>query len=124
MFESCVAQQIKLDIEVFYEAQTRGSFIRYELKNNILHMNSNSEKKSVILNETEIRAFNLVIQKINLSEIENINAPSDKRFTDGALIASFKFIKNGKMFTSSDFDHGNPPKEFYDLYELFKKTMK
>lgn len=78
MFESCAAQQIKLDIEVFYDPQTRGSFIRYGLKNNILHMNSTSEKKSVILNETEIRAFNLVIQKINLSEIENINGQVTK----------------------------------------------
>ena len=124
IFESCAAQQKNLNIIVFYEAQTRGSFIQYELTNNILTINTNSEKKSVILNEAEIREFNLAIQKINLSEIKNVKAPSDKRFSDGALSANFKFIKNDKVFTSSDFDHGNPPKEFHDLYELFKKVEK
>lgn len=121
IFESCAAQQKNLDINVFYEAQTRGSFIQYELTNNIFTINKNSENKSIILNDAEIKEFKIAIQKINLLEIKNIKAPSDKRLIDVALSANFKFIKNNMLFTSSEFDHENPPKEFYELYFLFKK---
>ena len=48
------------------------------------------------------------IENVKLENIPNLEAPSQKRFFDGAAIAKLKVIYEGKTYETSSFDHGNP----------------
>lgn len=119
-FSDCNAQQDNTNssLEIEYNARTRGSFITIYLKENSLIYKSPKEEKSISLKEKDIQEVEREISKINLFEINDLKAPSEKRFTDGALSANFNIKKNGVTYISSDFDHENPPKELKDLYTI------
>lgn len=111
-------------IEIEYKAMTRGRSISIVYKSETINFKSNTEKKSILLKENEMNRIKNTVLKINLTEIENLNAPSNLRFTDGALIANFKIIKNNKEYLSSEFDHNNPPKELEQIFELLIEYSK
>lgn len=54
-----------------------------------------------------IEAFNSII----IETIPELEAPTQKRFYDGAAIANFTIIHNGETYETPSFDHGNPPQE-------------
>ena len=108
-------------------------FIRYLNKH---FMNLISKQKNLVFmyihksefeDETSVKLKNLtekpvlLVQEERLSEIENLEAPTEKRFTDGALSASFTIKKDDVVYTSSDFDHQNPPKELKELYQFLEE---
>ena len=122
---SCTAQN-KDDNSIFgiiYEARTRGSEIKIEFKNGTLFFKSNSEEKSIVLNDAQINDIQNVAQEIKLTKIADLIAPSDKRFSDKTLSARFIIKKNDISYISSDFDHGNPPKELKELYLILEKYI-
>lgn len=125
IFFSCKAQNQNesYHFEVIYKAQTRGSFVRIEFKDNTIFYKSTTNEISRKLNHKETSEVNKIITKINLSKIENLKAPTNKRFTDGALIANFTIKRNGVIYKSSDFDHENPPNKLKDLYKLLKEFL-
>ncbi|MFH6767598.1 META domain-containing protein [Gaetbulibacter aquiaggeris] len=51
------------------------------------------------------------IKTVDVKNISNLKAPSDRRFFDGALIAKLIIYSDDKKYESASFDHGNPPKE-------------
>ncbi|NIF03870.1 hypothetical protein F3J23_00285 [Chryseobacterium sp. Tr-659] len=55
--------------------------------------------------------------QIELSTISNLKAPTSSRFTDAALASSISITSDGKVYTSSTFDSGVPPKELEKLYK-------
>ena len=107
--------------EVVYTAQTRGSFYELLIANNTLKVDDNSNTKTIELSKSQVSKLNSVLNEIKLSEIENLEAPTEKRFTDGALSASFTIKKDDAVYISSDFDHQNPPKELKELYQLLEE---
>jgi hypothetical protein len=109
--------------EIIYEARTRGSEIKIEFKNGTLFFKSNSEEKSIVLNDAQINDIQNVAQEIKLTKIADLIAPSNKRFSDKALSANFIIKKNDISYISSDFDHGNPPKELKELYLILEKYI-
>lgn len=65
------------------------------------------------------------VNKIALDKINSYEAPSTKRFYDGALAATIKITaSNGKIYESQSFDAGNPPKELANLYFLLSENFK
>lgn len=126
LISSCSAIENKQEFsfEIFYKAETRGSSIYINYKENRITLKSNTEDKSIDLNNKERKKLHNIISKIKLSEIKDLIAPSNKRFTDGALIASFTIKKGDTNFVSSNFDHDNPPKEMQELYQEIKKLVK
>ena len=50
-------------------------------------------------------------QKIDLKSLSSLKDPTQKRFYDGAPIATLSFTNEKDTFTSSEFDGGFPPKE-------------
>ncbi len=85
------------------------------------------ESKSVTLNGTEgTRNFsaaeweNVVkaVGAIDLAKIDTYEGPTTARFYDGALAATIRIHKDGKVYTSQSFDSGQPPKELAALYKL------
>ena len=123
---NCTAQNKDIDAvyKVSYLAQTRGSAINIDFKDSTLVFKSNTDDKSMVLSEVQVSTINNAVSKIKLSEIANLTAPSNKRFSDGALAASFTINKNNTSYSSIEFDHGNPPKELKDLYLLLEKYSK
>jgi hypothetical protein len=121
---SCSAQQeINQVIEIEYQATTRGSSEMIQIISNKLSYKTNNSLKELILDEKKIRAIQSVVSDINLAEIKHLTAPSNNRFHDGALIASITIQKEEHVYTSSNFDHGNPPKELKPLIDLLNKYL-
>ena len=126
IFLSCSAQE-KNKKEVFkisYKAETRGSFIIIHFKDSSLVLKSTSADKSVVLSNAEVINIQNIASKIKLSEIGALIAPSNERYKDAALTGSFIILKNDTSYTSSNFDHGNPPKELQELYNILQKYLK
>jgi hypothetical protein len=55
------------------------------------------------------------LKPVNVENIPNLKAPSEKRFYDGAAIATLSIVYNGETYTTPSFDHGNPPNEIAEL---------
>ncbi|HEY5687085.1 MAG TPA: META domain-containing protein [Yeosuana sp.] len=51
------------------------------------------------------------IKTVDVDNISDLKAPSDRRFFDGALMAKLIIYSDDKKYESASFDHGNPPKE-------------
>ena len=94
------------------------------MKDNSIVFKSNLDDKSIVLNNVQLKSIKDVLSEIKLAEIKDLEAPSNKRFSDGALSASFTIKKDTVSYMSSDFDHGNPPKELKVLYILLEKYSK
>ena len=124
-FLSCAAQNnLEILNTVEYKAHTRGNNETVKVIGKTLSYKSVNEEKIVDLREEQIKAINEVVFGMNLSKISDLKAPSDKRYSDGAMIASFIITKDKVDYKSSEFDHGNPPKELKTLYELLYKYIK
>ena len=63
-------------------------------------------------------------QKIHLEELPNLEAPSKKRFYDGAAIANLKITYKDKIYESASFDHGNAPSEIKKLVDKINALVK
>jgi hypothetical protein len=125
VFSNCIAQENSTEIlEVSYFAQTRGSSLKITFKNDSVLYKTNLKDKTLVLSKHLQQKIQEEVKKLNLKEISSLKAPSNRRFTDGALSANFTIKTNTNVFTSSDFDHENPPKELIPLYNLLKKAKK
>lgn len=126
LFTNCNAQQESLEgsLEIEYTARTRGSSVIIIYKENSLTLRSTSEDKLINLKEEDKKRIHVEVSKIKLSEIKDLKAPTEKRFTDGALSAHFVIKKEGITYVSSDFDHEYPPKELTMLYDTLIAIIK
>ncbi|WP_147266208.1 hypothetical protein [Polaribacter sp. WD7] len=123
---ACSAQQEETNkfIEITYSARTRGYQMTIIYKEDKLTVSSNISNKTISLTNKQQVKIQKEVSKIVLSEINNLKAPSDKRFIDGTLSASLKIKNNSGTYISSDFDHENPPKELRFLYLLLESIIK
>lgn len=79
-------------------------------------LNDSSSRKT--FSSTEWNNIVKAVSAIDLSRIESYPAPTQARFHDGALAATIRIHKNGKVYSSQSFDSGKPPKELSALYKL------
>ncbi|WP_299668545.1 hypothetical protein [uncultured Polaribacter sp.] len=125
IISSCAAQkEMHNNIIIEYKAQTRGSFLSIKVENDSIFYKTFNLEKTTALKEEEIQNIVVEVKKLNLSKISSLEAPSTKRFSDGALAATIKIINSEDTFISSEFDHENPPKELLELYVLLVKYTK
>lgn len=128
LFISCVAQkqntsQVSFE-ELVFNAQTRGRSENISLTNNKLTYKTLQESGSYNLTQEELQQIQKEIAKINLNKIATLKAPTDKRMFDGALIAHLTLKTKEGNFTSSNFDHDNPPSELKALIDLLRSYCK
>lgn len=64
-----------------------------------------------------------LVSEINLSEIENWEAPTQKRFYDGARGAVLKITFGDTEYVSQTFDEGEPMAEFKELYDYLVSVV-
>jgi hypothetical protein len=116
------------DIEIQYEANTRGFYQKLVLKNaTISATNDRDGKENPIVQKVSDADWNALkdeIYKLDLENLSNLKAPTEKRFYDGAAIANLKIIYNGKIYQSSDFDHGFPPTQIKRVVEMINLLFK
>ena len=116
------------DIEIQYEANTRGFYQKLVLKNaTISSTNDREGKENPIVQKVSDADWNALkdeINKLDLENLPNLKAPTEKRFYDGAAIANLKITYKGKIYQSSDFDHGFPPMQIKRVVEIVNLLFK
>jgi len=94
-----------------YSASTRGSSVQIVTTPDQLKYNDD-------IIELNCKQWSLLIKLVENIELKNINlleTPSQDRFRDAAMTAELKIKTSENTFTSSQFDHGNPPEELKTL---------
>lgn len=119
-FFNCASQQkvMKNNYRIEYKAQTRGALYEILVEGNLLSFKSYNDSKTIVLTKEQIKALTNEINNINLKAINDIEAPTSKRFTDGVMIAYFKINRAENSYKSSEFDHEYPPKELQTLFKI------
>ena len=116
------------DIEIQYEANTRGFYNKLVLKNaTISSTNDRDGKENPIVqkvSEVDLNALIQELNKVDLENLPNLKAPTEKRFYDGAAIANLKIIYKGNTYQTTDFDHGFPPMEIKRVVEIVNLLFK
>ena len=116
------------DIEIQYEANTRGFYNKLVLNNvTISSTNDRDGKENPIVqkvSEVDLNALIQELNKVDLENLPNLKAPTEKRFYDGAAIANLKIIYKGNTYQTTDFDHGFPPMEIKRVVEIMNLLFK
>ena len=97
-----------------YVASTRGLYKKVVVTRDSIVAIRDHSMKNVVSKSIDKSDWNQLAtsaEKLNLNELNSVKAPSTKHQFDGALAANLKLIKDGKEYTSTTFDHGNPPTE-------------
>ena len=118
---SCSAQNFN---KITYKAHTRGSAIGIEVQGNKITYHTTQNKRVLTLSKQQLNRLNGIIEANNLKEIQTLKAPTNERYSDGALIANFIIKIKDKKYTSSTFDAGNPPKELKNLEHILYDLTK
>ncbi len=119
---SCSSQK-KADMkstQIEYSAVSRGLYKKILVQNKTVSV-TNGRGTEAVESKIDIAKWNTIVAefgKINLDNIPNLKAPTEKRFYDGAAIGNLKVTTNGKTYETKGFDNGFPPKEIEKLVNL------
>ena len=104
----------KAAISFEYEALTRGAYKKVVVTQDSIITIKDRGMKDVVTKAVNKKDWDYLIvsaKKINLEGLKDLKAPSTKNYADAALAANLKVIENDATYSSSTFDHGNPPAE-------------
>ncbi len=118
-FSSCaptMSQEMK-ESTLTYQALSRGFYLNVEIQGNKMTIIRERETlgKDYVLSNVDFKAVSELYQKVKLKELIDYKAPTEKRFYDGAAIASLSINYQGKTYNTQGFDHGNPPVEIAEF---------
>lgn len=119
MFSSCapkMSQEMK-ESTLTYQALSRGFYLNVQIQGNKMTIIRERETlgKDYVLSNVDFKAVSELYQKVKLKELIDYKAPTEKRFYDGAAIASLSINYQGKIYNTQGFDHGNPPVEIAEF---------
>jgi hypothetical protein len=112
--------QINQDLsmaKIEYTANSRGLYNNTVVENKTVSFTNtrNGKPVSSSLTEGQLKALITEFQKVDLEEIPNLKAPTEKRFHDGAAMANLKITYKGELYESQTFDHGFPPEKIKNV---------
>lgn len=116
MLSNCDSKALE-KMTLNYKAATRGSSVTLDANSSeILYSDMNVDRKITLSKKqwNEIKEF---VSKIDVNEVQNLTAPSERSHTDRSLVATLSIIIEDKTYESVNFDHGNPPKEIKPLIQ-------
>lgn len=112
--DSAKAQDIETAV-IEYTANTRGFYQKITVKNQMVTVSKDRDgnDKSVPTKISNADWKELVesFKTIELDSLSKLKAPTEKRFYDGAAIANLKITYKDKIYETTSFDHGFPPKK-------------
>jgi hypothetical protein len=121
----------KQDMEstvVEYIANTRGFYQKITIQNHKVSISRDRSGKATAdeskISDAEWKELVVLFQDIKLEELPKLKSPTEKRFYDGAAIANLKVTYKGKIYESSNFDHGIPPAEIAKFVEKVNSFAK
>lgn len=126
--KGCGSTGLKKDsdnISIEYEALTRGAYNKIITKRDTVITIKDREMKNPIQRTLSNSDWNTILKlmsEINLETVANLKAPTKERFHDGAMMANITVIYRDKIYKSTTFDHGHPPKEIEKLVEKIIAT--
>lgn len=103
-----------------YETFTRGSSTMYNVTPEMIQIKStglNKSESSLQISKEEWNGLLEKMQKIDVSKVNQLKAPTDARASDAALHAILSIRKNDTIYKTNSFDHGQPPAEIKPLVE-------
>ncbi len=104
---------------VSYKALGRGYFEFIEVSEDKVSIASDANLKDIktykSTNKKDWASVEAMIKSVNLSNLNNLKAPTNKRLYDGAASATLTIRTGDMIVTSSAFDHEHPPKEIEAL---------
>ncbi|MFY7666322.1 hypothetical protein [Flavobacterium sp.] len=112
-----------LDANITYTAYSRGFFKEVHVRQNqfaVIEKRGAGLQWKSLSAEAKKNVFE-ALKGINMNKISTLEAPTNKRFHDGAAIAQLKVETKTDTFESAAFDHGNPPQEIATLVEQLLK---
>ena len=112
------ADMTKTQLE--YTAVSRGIYKKIIVQNKTATVTNgrNAEAVEIKIDDAKWKQIAAEFSKINLENIPNLKAPTEKRFYDGAAIGNLKVTQNQKTYETKGFDNGFPPKEIEKLVNL------
>lgn len=112
---------------VVYEANTRGFYQKITLQNKkvtVTRDRKGADAKTNTISDADWKCLIAEFQEINLDDLQNLKAPTEKRFYDGAAIGNLHVTYKDKEYTTSGFDHGVPPAEIERLVNKILSLVK
>lgn len=101
-------------VTITYVAQSRGFYEKVWVDASGISFVDNRESNNIKTKPISTADWEELLalkNRLNLETLPNLKAPSEKRFSDGAAIGSLTIKIEQTEVRSSEFDHGNPPKE-------------
>ncbi len=130
VFTGCAGQKkgTESSLKIEYKAHSRGFYQMILIESQVVYVTKRRQDKPNVfqLSAADWNSLKTTVLKLDLESLPNIKAPTEKRFFDGAAIASLKIIQGGKVYESQSFDHGFPPteiKKLVDKINTFTKTQ-
>ncbi len=112
-----------------YTAETRGYYMQITIEDKELRITKNRETRlpsvQLTLTKEQQKKALSYLKAIDVPNLAQLKAPTEKRFYDGAAIGNLSVTHNGETFGTAGFDHGNPPFEIEQLVAFmnaFDKT--
>ncbi|MFV8368869.1 hypothetical protein [Flavobacterium sp. LB2R40] len=125
--DSAKAQDIET-VVIEYTANTRGFYQKITIKNKMVTVSKDREgnDKPVPTKISDANWKELVtcFKTVPLDTLGKLKAPTDKRFYDGAAIGNLKIIVKDKIYGTTGFDHGFPPKEIKKFINIITSLVK
>ncbi|MFD0863382.1 hypothetical protein ACFQ1M_14300 [Sungkyunkwania multivorans] len=116
--EAVKAKEQQSEMQIEYQAITRGSFYKTAVDKNTISLQKTRDESAVEkapCSKSDWQSIKEITEEINLETIHDLEAPSTKSHYDGAASATISITIGDKTYTSSSFDHGNPPTELQPL---------
>jgi hypothetical protein len=112
-----------------YTAETRGYYMQITIEDKELRISKDRETRlpsvRIPLTAADQKKVLAMVKAIDVPNLSQLKAPTEKRFYDGAAIGNLSVTHNGETYGTAGFDHGNPPVEIEQLVAFmnaFDKT--
>ncbi len=102
-----------------YTAETRGYYMQITIEDKELRISKDRETRlpsvRIPLTAADQKKVLAMVKAIDVPNLSQLKAPTEKRFYDGAAIGNLSVTHNGETYGTAGFDHGNPPVEIEQL---------
>ncbi|GGX20034.1 DUF4377 domain-containing protein [Aquimarina muelleri] len=105
-------------IHIEYESLSRASFLQIKINKDLIERTTDRNLKKFSSKECskeDWKSILSLLKNIDFKKIDILKSPTEKRLFDGAPHAQLKITISSQTYTSSGFDHGNPPQEIEPL---------